>query len=195
MQAVQAIKKPPERRLMLFGFGGARRDRTADLLHAMQALSQLSYGPNLANHRRWTASGFFFLLHAVADDVGNIGAAGFLLLLDESGIFKPGVIFLAISASDRSLLAALLLRLGIFQRDKFGVGGLRHDGFGDRRRLGRIRPCPRRDYDRHELGLALRAHDRGAIEIIELRTATGAEALGAKIGFSHAKVPYGLSGK
>jgi hypothetical protein len=25
--------------------GGARRDRTADLLHAMQALSQLSYGP------------------------------------------------------------------------------------------------------------------------------------------------------
>src|ERR1700733_4133239 len=26
-------------------FGGARRDRTADLLHAMQALSQLSYGP------------------------------------------------------------------------------------------------------------------------------------------------------
>ncbi len=27
------------------GFGGAKRDRTADLLHAMQALSQLSYGP------------------------------------------------------------------------------------------------------------------------------------------------------
>ncbi len=26
-------------------FGGARRDRTVDLLHAMQALSQLSYGP------------------------------------------------------------------------------------------------------------------------------------------------------
>ena len=27
------------------GTGGARRDRTADLLHAMQALSQLSYSP------------------------------------------------------------------------------------------------------------------------------------------------------
>ena len=27
---------------------GARRDRTADLLHAMQALSQLSYSPNLS---------------------------------------------------------------------------------------------------------------------------------------------------
>lgn len=26
--------------------GGATRDRTADLLHAMQALSQLSYNPN-----------------------------------------------------------------------------------------------------------------------------------------------------
>ena len=25
--------------------GGARRDRTVDLLHAMQALSQLSYSP------------------------------------------------------------------------------------------------------------------------------------------------------
>jgi hypothetical protein len=27
--------------------GGARRDRTADLLHAMQALSQLSYNPEM----------------------------------------------------------------------------------------------------------------------------------------------------
>jgi hypothetical protein len=29
--------------------GGAKRDRTADLLHAMQALSQLSYGPDFGN--------------------------------------------------------------------------------------------------------------------------------------------------
>ena len=29
----------------LFCFGGGTRDRTADLLHAMQALSQLSYTP------------------------------------------------------------------------------------------------------------------------------------------------------
>ncbi len=27
--------------------GGATRDRTADLLHAMQALSQLSYNPDV----------------------------------------------------------------------------------------------------------------------------------------------------
>ena len=31
-------------------YGGARRDRTADLLHAMQALSQLSYSPNGVAH-------------------------------------------------------------------------------------------------------------------------------------------------
>ncbi len=30
---------------MEFGFGGAKGSRTPDLLHAMQALSQLSYGP------------------------------------------------------------------------------------------------------------------------------------------------------
>jgi hypothetical protein len=40
--------KPPIRKqpatLPLF-FGGGKRDRTADLLHAMQALSQLSYTP------------------------------------------------------------------------------------------------------------------------------------------------------
>ena len=33
---------------LMSGFGGAKRDRTADLLHAMQALSQLSYGPVVA---------------------------------------------------------------------------------------------------------------------------------------------------
>ena len=33
------------RLLSLKGSGGARRDRTADLLRARQALSQLSYGP------------------------------------------------------------------------------------------------------------------------------------------------------
>ena len=31
--------------MMDFLFGGAKRDRTADLLNAIQALSQLSYGP------------------------------------------------------------------------------------------------------------------------------------------------------
>ena len=31
--------------LLILNLGGDKRDRTADLLHAMQALSQLSYTP------------------------------------------------------------------------------------------------------------------------------------------------------
>ena len=39
----KAEKNKPPRAMTVSG--GARRDRTDDLLHAMQALSQLSYGP------------------------------------------------------------------------------------------------------------------------------------------------------
>ena len=35
----------PRNYSVLRNFGGGKRDRTADLLHAMQALSQLSYTP------------------------------------------------------------------------------------------------------------------------------------------------------
>ena len=35
----------PESHAIVLKLGGASRDRTGDLLHAMQALSQLSYGP------------------------------------------------------------------------------------------------------------------------------------------------------
>ncbi len=38
---------PEKPRHILGVFGGARRNRTADLLNAIQALSQLSYGPTL----------------------------------------------------------------------------------------------------------------------------------------------------
>src|SRR6185437_16103639 len=75
--------------------GGARRDRTADLLHAMQALSQLSYGP-LTFSTPWAtrrqnpehSSGpISSLLVAadVADDVGHVLVA-FFLVGDEGGI-------------------------------------------------------------------------------------------------------------
>jgi len=37
---------------VLPGSGGASRDRTGDLLHAMQALSQLSYGPTALERRK-----------------------------------------------------------------------------------------------------------------------------------------------
>jgi hypothetical protein len=44
-----AGKKPhiPSFEIIVFFNGGAKRDRTADLLNAIQALSQLSYGPTL----------------------------------------------------------------------------------------------------------------------------------------------------
>ena len=40
-------KKRPCLKQGLFLFGGGKRDRTADLLHAMQALYQLSYTPEI----------------------------------------------------------------------------------------------------------------------------------------------------
>ena len=42
-----AAASQPASRFQKRIFGGARRDRTADLLNAIQALSQLSYGPTL----------------------------------------------------------------------------------------------------------------------------------------------------
>src|ERR1700757_4751403 len=75
--------------------GGARRDRTADLLHAMQALSQLSYGPinSSAPGRRAThdpdhRSGPISSLLVTADianDVGDVFVA-FLFVGDEGGV-------------------------------------------------------------------------------------------------------------
>src|SRR6266851_4163018 len=47
----QRAQRSPAKPLILFG--GARRDRTADLYNAIVALSQLSYGPE----QRWAASG------------------------------------------------------------------------------------------------------------------------------------------
>ena len=42
---MQKIKKIEDAISDFFYIGGGKRDRTADLLHAMQALSQLSYTP------------------------------------------------------------------------------------------------------------------------------------------------------
>ena len=42
-------RKSPER-ICVQDFGGDKRDRTADLLNAIQALSQLSYTPELLFH-------------------------------------------------------------------------------------------------------------------------------------------------
>ena len=46
------IQKRARQRRALSCSGGARRNRTADLLNAIQALSQLSYGPEFSSLRR-----------------------------------------------------------------------------------------------------------------------------------------------
>ena len=46
-------KKGPEI-IRALVYGGAKRDRTVDLLHAMQALSQLSYSPETLRSARNT---------------------------------------------------------------------------------------------------------------------------------------------
>ena len=110
----------------------------------MQALSQLSYGPYsrisdsraACERRRDRISGLLFLLDRLADDVGHVGVA-FFLLFDEGGIVEALVnldfFFLArrCGSLGRRLLA-LLFGLGVLERNKFSVCGLRldADGFG-----------------------------------------------------------------
>src|SRR4051812_43767797 len=88
-----------------------------------------------ANAHRSPKSGLFFLLHALADDIANIGVA-FLFFLDEGGVVHGVVrrnLFLfarsrrAFRSRSRRLLA-LLLGLGVVERNEFDVGRLRHDG-------------------------------------------------------------------
>jgi hypothetical protein len=55
--------------------GGGKRDRTADLLHAMQALSQLSYTP-LQNRSEIVDSKFRFVntfAACIEDFLGRLG--------------------------------------------------------------------------------------------------------------------------
>src|ERR1700744_242510 len=67
--------------------GGAKRDRTADLLHAMQALSQLSYGP-VTWSPVWGPGN---RLRFVLGDIGanNPAAVPFVFFLFE----KAGIVF------------------------------------------------------------------------------------------------------
>ena len=47
---ISVYKKDEELCHRLFQIGGGKRVRTADLLHAMQALSQLSYTPDIVEN-------------------------------------------------------------------------------------------------------------------------------------------------
>jgi hypothetical protein len=57
--------------------GGASRDRTGDLLHAMQALSQLSYGPTFGrrhlNQMSLIPQAFAAKMSCIPCDAGGIG--------------------------------------------------------------------------------------------------------------------------
>ena len=118
-------------------------------------------------------------------------SALFFLLFDKGGILN--VAGLLPSRRGARLPSCLASRPRRLREKQIGVGGLRTTGSatGDGRcggsGLGRVWPRARREDHRHESGLALRADDRGPVQIVELRTATGAKALGAKIGFSHVK--------
>jgi hypothetical protein len=86
-------------------FGGDKRDRTADLLHAMQALSQLSYTPNQAlnySHKRVTLANdeeFFstpsgcLLKTKPIRNLARLGAK-------DASVFKPGDQFTPFGRTD-----------------------------------------------------------------------------------------------
>ena len=112
-----------------FYFGGARRSRTADLLNAIQALSQLSYGPEFGNglgNRIATLrevdcqilnSTFFFVLWAVTDNIGDVIVALFLFL-DEGGflgVLDLDIVVAFYGVDVFALLGALRLSVGVLK--------------------------------------------------------------------------------
>src|SRR5688572_31476805 len=67
---LELVPSVPRRGVSMHEIGGARRDRTADLLHAMQALSQLSYGPT-----GWKADKFRGRGGKASSAVDDLGAS------------------------------------------------------------------------------------------------------------------------
>jgi hypothetical protein len=111
--------------------GGARGSRTPDLLNAIQALSQLSYGPircqwsvleNKPRARLISITDsrlpFFFVFDIAADDIGNVCIFLFLLLY-EGGIVETLIhLYLLFEVRLGSLhrrFRALRLGIGFFQ--------------------------------------------------------------------------------
>lgn len=87
--------------------GGARRDRTADLLHAMQALSQLSYSPGSNRHPTELLAScqpaFQLAKHdnRIVDSVIAIVAMSFNSLIDSTQ--SPGVLRKIFSLAEKAL--------------------------------------------------------------------------------------------
>src|SRR5262245_22213633 len=159
----------------------------------MAPISQI-YLPLLGTQR--TRSALFFFLDRLADDVGHVGVA-FFLLLDEGRIVEALVahldflFFACCGCLGGSRLLALLFGLGVLERSEFGVGGLRDNSFGwlrwTRRRC-RLGSCARRCRRSDLYNFAcIRRYHRRLVEVVEFTTGVGANALGAEIGFSHSR--------
>src|SRR5271156_2144369 len=187
MLLYQLVSKP---------FGGARRDRTADLLHAMQALSQLSYGPKPRNR-----SAFLLVFDVAADDIRDVGVF-FLLLLDKSGIVE-GFVDLDLFFDIRPgrfyrRLRALRLSVGFLQGNEFGLLRLRRDDFfrrnGSGGRTQRSRfgtgSCRGRFYRHYLTGIG--RNDRILVEVVELASGFGTDAFSAKFRFRHGQKSFNL---
>src|SRR5215831_16985989 len=130
------------------------------------------------------ASAFFFFLDRLADDVGHIGVA-FFLFLDEGGIVQALVAYLDVFLFSRLSLGvgcrrllALLFGLGILERNKFRVTGLRHNALGLRcwrgpcgYRLG-SRACRRRRGNRYNFARIGRNHRR-LVEVVKFTAGIG----------------------
>ena len=110
----------------LGGTGGARRNRTADLLNAIQALSQLSYGPTcpaavwgrlrraaksaarLYNHVRRAFSSLFIIGDVAIDQIADI-VVGFLVLREEGLVLLDVVLDLDILVARQHLAGVRLV--------------------------------------------------------------------------------------
>jgi hypothetical protein len=104
--------------------GGARRDRTADLLHAMQALSQLSYSPK--NEREFFCIRLIMSIEGVKKNGGAIAPpsrlegtqtssdyfAPFELFTTETRLVPPTVnaLYTSVSADGSEAVIVMLRR-------------------------------------------------------------------------------------
>ena len=119
------------------GIGGAKGDRTPDLLHAMQALSQLSYGPGAANRapvfrrlprpdqgqsgRGGGASALLF----VARDVGDVLEVDVVLLVLEDLVVEVviGLDRVVVGVDLGQVLDVDRLGLDLFGPQRLGLDG------------------------------------------------------------------------
>src|ERR1700736_4500328 len=141
---------------------------------------------HLISDIRHLTSGFLVVFDAVADDVGDVLLL-FLLRHVEGAVVERLVfhLHLVVAAFDRDRLGALDLLVRLLERNELGLGyfGRGHLLLGDRRADGVGARAGARC--NHEHRAALRTDDRILAEIVELRAAAGAQALGSELGLRH----------